>query len=288
MIRRLLALTLVLAATPVAAATAPDADAYGAWRAARAEAGAYAVLADAPGAGLVSPLAPAVRRTADQVPEGWLAQRAIEREWGPSEDSLYVVIEQPGWRSEGLVFVLSGVVPGAGQYYVGEGSAWFYLAVEAAGWAGRTMSGRRARELRDEAAAFVGDPNDPAAGWSFARYEAASGGSASVLEALWVGDREAYYQALASDPTYRAGFIGPNPTNSSDAYRGLRDDSQARFRNQRLYSALLWLNHAVSAFDALRAARLHNLPIRRNIELQLGGRLKRGQPDLRATLVRRF
>lgn len=288
MIARPLVLALALVVAPVAAATPPADDAYRAWLAGRAEAGAHAVLADAAGAALVSPLAPAVRRSAAEVPEGWLAQRAIEREWGPSEDSLYVIIEQPEWRSEGFAFLLSGVVPGAGQYYVGEGSAWFYLAIEAAGWAGRTLSGRKARELGDEAAALVGDPNDPNSGWSFARYEAVSGGSASLLEDLWVGDREAYYQALASDPAYRAGFIGPNPTDTSDEYRGLRDDSQARYRHQRLYGTLLWINHAVSAFDALRAARLHNMPIRRNIELQLGGRLKRGQPDLRATLVRRF
>jgi hypothetical protein len=55
-----------------------------------------------------------------------------------------------------------------------------------------------------------------------------------------------------------------------------------------MFEMALWLNHVVSAFDALRAAHIHNLPLRRNIELQLGGRLRRGEPQFRATLVRRF
>jgi hypothetical protein len=48
------------------------------------------------------------------------------------------------------------------------------------------------------------------------------------------------------------------------------------------------LNHVIAAFDALRAARAHNLPLKKNIDLQLGAKLNRGAPELRATLTRRF
>jgi len=50
----------------------------------------------------------------------------------------------------------------------------------------------------------------------------------------------------------------------------------------------VWLNHAVAAFDALRAARFHNLPLRRQMELQLSGRMRSHGGELRAALVRRF
>jgi len=48
-------------------------------------------------------------------PELIWAQRTIEREWGPSEDSVYVETDVPGWRSEGLALGLSAAVPGLGQ-----------------------------------------------------------------------------------------------------------------------------------------------------------------------------
>src|SRR5207247_2336461 len=44
-------------------------------------------------------------------PELILAQRVIERSWGLSEDSTYVELSIPDWKSEGWAFLLSGAVP---------------------------------------------------------------------------------------------------------------------------------------------------------------------------------
>ena len=104
------------------------------------------------------------------VPRLWLAQRAIDREWGLSEDSTYRTVDVKGWKADGLALALSGAVPGAGQLYVGEGSGWLYLVGEAAGWVGRAITRRRAVSLRDDAATFVGNPTDSLSAWSFARY----------------------------------------------------------------------------------------------------------------------
>ena len=240
------------------------------------------------GAAAASKLAPAVLSGASSVPRLWLAQRSIEREWGPSEDSTYKTVDVPGWKSEGLALAISGALPGAGQLYVGENSGWLYLLGEAAGWIGRTITRHRGNELRNDAAAFVGDPTDPSATWSFERYATRSGGEATALEDLWGVDREAFYQALATDPRYRPGFAGANPQATFDSYRGLRDASQSRFRQSRYFEIALLMNHAVAGFDALRTARIHNLPLRRNLDLQLGGRWRRGEPQLRAALVGRF
>jgi hypothetical protein len=231
---------------------------------------------------------PAVLRGAQGVPELWLAQRTIDREWGLSDDSTYRTVDVPGWKLEGLALVLSGAVPGAGQLYVGEGSGWVYLLGEAAGWVGRMVTRRRAQDLRDDAAAFVGDPTDSTSTWSFARYAAASGGEAVLLEQLWTQDRDAFYQVLARDEGYRVGFAGSDPSAQYDSYRGLRDSSQDRFRQSRYFEMALLLNHAVGAFEALRAARIHNLPLRRNLDLQFGGRWHHGEPQLRAAVVGSF
>jgi hypothetical protein len=71
-------------------------------------------------------------------------------------------------------------------------------------------------------------------------------------------------------------------------YADIRQSSQDRFEQVHYIDVALMLNHVVAAFDALRAARAHNLPLQRNIDLKLGGRLKRGQPEVHATLTRRF
>ncbi len=222
------------------------------------------------------------------VPRLWLAQRAIDRDWGPSDDSTYRTVDVKGWKADGLALALSGAVPGAGQLYVGEGSGWLYLAGEAAGWVGRAITRRRGVSLRDDAATFVGNPTDSLSAWSFARYSFVTGGDAALLEKLWTRDRDAFYQALANDATYLPGFAGNDPTVTSDSYRTLREASQDRFRQSRYFEIALLLNHAVAAFDALRAARIHDLPLRRNVDLRVDGRWHRGEPQLRAALVGRF
>lgn len=217
-----------------------------------------------------------------------LAQRVIDREWGPSEDSLYTEVKVPGWKSEGGAMALSAALPGAGQLYAGEGAGWAYLLVETAGWVQRTVAGRAADRRDDEARAFVGNPYDSTAGWSLARYQSAGGGDAEYLERLWAGDREAYYRTLATDPGYVGGFAGVNPTNEQVRFVALRAERDSKLRLSRRMEALLWVNHLVAAIDAFRAARIHNLPLRQQYQLRVAQKFKHGRPEFRAALVRRF
>jgi hypothetical protein len=236
----------------------------------------------------VSQLVPSVLHGSSEVPQLWLAQRVIEREWGPADDSTYRTVEVKGWKSDGMAMALSAALPGAGQLYVGEGSGWLFMAGEALGWVGRTVTRRRGHDLSEEAAAFVGDPTDSVSTWSFARYSDVNGGEATLLRTLWDRDRDAFYQALARDPGYRVGFAGSDPAAAYSSYRGLRQSSQDEFRRARYLEVALWLHHLYSAFDGLRAARFHDLPLRRTLDLQLGGGVHRGRPSLRAALIRRF
>lgn len=219
---------------------------------------------------------------------GLLAQRVIEREWGPSEDSLYHVVDVPGWKSEGGALALSALLPGAGQLHTGERSGWAFLLIETAGWVERSLANRAAGRRDDEARAFVGDPYDSTSGWSLARYEDAGGGDAAYLERLWAGDREAYYRTLATDPTYAAGFAGVSPSNEQVRFNGLRSERDSKLRLARRMETVLWLNHLVAAIDALRAARIHNLPLRQQYQLRVAQKVRHGRPELRAALVRRF
>jgi hypothetical protein len=220
--------------------------------------------------------------------EGLLAQRVIDREWGFSEDSTYRDVDVSGWKSEGGAMALSAIVPGAGHLYTGEASGWAYLLLETAGWVEQRIAVRTADRRDDEARSFVGDPYDTTSGWSIARFHATGGGNTDYLERLWAGDREAYYRLLASDPDYVGGFAGADPTVALSQFVDLRAERDSKLRLSRHVEVLLWLNHVVSAVDALRAARIHNLPLRQQYQLQFGQRLRHGRPELRAAVVRRF
>ena len=236
---------------------------------------------------LTSELAPSKLSSRD-VPELWLAQRTIDRNWGLSEDSTYKTVDVPGYKSEGWAMMMSAALPGTGQLYVGEGSGWIFLAAEVLGWTGHYLVHDRAQSLSGDAANYVGDPTDSSSTWSFARYAAATGSEATQMETLWNHDRDAFYQALASDTQFKDGFKGPDPTATYSTYQGIRQSSQDRFQQVHYLDVALLLNHVVAAFDALRAARAHNLPLQRNMDLKLGGGLSHGQPTFHATLTRRF
>jgi len=220
-------------------------------------------------------------------PELTLAQRVIEREWGPSEDSVYVVVDVPGWREEAYAMGLSAAAPGLGQAYAGEwGGLWFAVA-EAAGWTARTIFRRRGDELRDEAASYAGPPAQPTSKWSFARWSEATHADPVDLEALYAADRESFYDLIGTDPRYLAGWAG-DPPQTRGAFSELRQHSNARFRYGRYTGEGLWMNHVAAAFDALRAARLQNLRLQRNLELKVRSGWRDGRPTLFAALERRF
>ena len=59
-------------------------------------------------------------------------------------------------------------------------------------------------------------------------------------------------------------------------------------KRARYFQAAAWIDHVVAAVDGLRTARSHNVPLRQNLNLKLGGRLNRGNPAVTAALVTRF
>ncbi len=221
-------------------------------------------------------------------PELIFAQRVIDRDWGPSDDSVYVEMEVPEWRSEGAAAGLSGLVPGLGQLYSGnrKRGLWFALA-EAAGWTSRQIYRSRGDELAQEAAEFVGTPEHSGSAWSFDRWAATSSEERVELERLYAADRKAFYDRIAADPRYLTGW-GGDPIETRRDFGGLLRVSNDRLRYARYASMALWINHVASAVDAFRAARLHNVGLAPGLGLKVRGSWRSGGPQLRASVERRF
>ena len=220
-------------------------------------------------------------------PQLYLAQRAIDRSWGLSEESTYVEVNVPEWRSEGLAAGFSAAVPGAGQLYLGEGSGLWFALAEVVGWTANRIYLHKAQTERDRSARFVGDPTDSSSAWSFERYRQVTGQDPSELQAVWARDRQAFYEMIARDPGYLAGWAG-QPTTTRSEFFDLRGAARGYYDRASNVGYALWLNHLVAALDALRAARLHNLTLQRNLELKLRSSWQGGRPAVMATLVRRF
>ena len=216
-----------------------------------------------------------------------LAQRAIIRSWGLSEDSSYSEVDVPEWRSEAVAAGLSAVVPGAGQGYLGEGSGLWFALAEAVGWTANRIYLHKAQTERDRSAGFVGDPADTTSAWSFERFSQATGMDASEIAGVWARDRQAFYEMIARDPTYLAGWKGQSEATRSTFF-GIRDLSRGYYDRASSAGYALWLNHLLAALDALRAARLHNLVLQHNLELKLRSSWHSGRPAVMAVLVRRF
>jgi hypothetical protein len=223
-------------------------------------------------------------------PQFGLAQRAIGRSWGLSDDSSYAEVDVPEWRSEALAAGFSAVIPGAGQRYAGEGRGVWFALTEVAGWTVNRLYLHKAQTERDRSAGVAGDPNISTSPWSFDRFRAASAAPeklvlASELESIWTKDRQAFYELIARNPAYLAGWNG-----ESDRSRlfDIRDASRGYYDRASSAGYLLWLNHLVAALDALRAARLHNVELQNNLELKLRSSLQGGRPAVMAALVRRF
>jgi len=237
-----------------------------------------------------SDLVPAVLEPAkpDEAPVLILAQRTIDRDWGPPEGAPPVA-RAPGILSEGGAMALSGLVPGAGQLYAGERSGLLFALAEIAGWTTHWLYTVDARRERARADQFVGIPADTASAWSYERWQqAGSGRDLGPLETLYAGDREAFYNLITRDPSYIDGWAGPDRGATRSDFQHLRDLSDGSQERVRTSDKLVFLNHIVAAFDALRAARIHNLPLRRNLELHIHSSWHGSGPTMTAMIERRF
>jgi len=221
--------------------------------------------------------------TGDETPSLILAQRAIDREWTSPGDSDYVKI--PGGKSELGAMTMSAAFPGTGQLYAGESRGFYFAALEVLGWAGVLFFHHDANGLREDARALAGEPADSTSKWSFQRYENATNQDASYLKSLYAADPEAFDQAIDNDPRYAPGW---STSQDHSQFSDLRDQSDRRLTQAHVSEGTLWVNHVVAAFDAWRAARLHNMPLGGGIGLKADGHWRAGHPAFTVALQRSF
>jgi len=217
-------------------------------------------------------------------PEMVWAQRSIDRQWSTRSDPDHPA-PIPGWRSEATSVGLSMAVPGTGQIYAGAGSGYVFMLAEAAGWFSLFWLRNGADDLRDEASGVAGAPSEASSGWSAERWAAATGEDPRAIEALYAADPESYYTAIEKDSRYAAGWASGA---TQEQFSDLRGRSDHKLRQSRGAGTLLWLNHLASAADALRAARIHNLPLRRNLDLKATGGWRKHGPTARIALEGTF
>ena len=103
--------------------------------------------------------------------------------------------------------------------------------------------------------------------------------------ALYTVDKEAFYDRIAADPSYLAGW---QSEEARSRFSALRTRSDSRLAHSRIVTAGLWINHLVAAVNALRAARAHDLPLSRGVGLRLNGHMERRGPAWTMSLERRF
>jgi hypothetical protein len=222
-------------------------------------------------------------------PELVLAQRTINRSWGPSEDSTYREVEIPGWKSEGGAMAMSFAVPGAGQLYAGDRSGYLFLIAEALGIYQVFALLHSADDWEHKARTFAGNPNDSTSAWSFQTYEQRTGSSPSDLETLYQVDPSLFYFRIGEDPSLAAGWTDyPGSQESQKTFVSWRDNAESRRKRSRLWRSALWVNHLGSAIDAMRVARLVNVPLRDNLHMHLKTDWSGGGPSMAATIEARF
>ena len=216
-------------------------------------------------------------------PELVLAQRTIEREWTVPGDPGMVHLAAE--RSEIAALALSAAAPGAGQLYLGERRGAIFAAAEAVGWLGWWLFRRDSDDLRSDARGIAGSPEDSASAWSFERWADATQQDTQALRLLYAADQEAFFDAIAANPQYLAGWDDPQ---ARDRFDDLRQRSDRSLRHARGFQIGVWFNHVIAAADALRSARMHNLPLRRDLKIRMRGGLERGRPGFLVCVERRF
>ncbi|MCA9728293.1 MAG: hypothetical protein KC729_11460 [Candidatus Eisenbacteria bacterium] len=200
--------------------------------------------------------------SAAQVHARILAQRS-----DPTPDLLLMREKTPPARKPGVAFLLSALVPGAGQLYNGNQRGYAFLGIEAASWFARLSYLDAGNRKQDDYEAFA-DRH-----WSYPRFHDTAGEDGclwtaeadSLIQSYRDEDAKQYYEEIANTDSYRCGwddFAGSYDPADPDAFSPRRADyrKQREKANQlkdraNLAVAALVLNRIVSAVDAFRVAR---------------------------------
>ncbi|MBN1504589.1 MAG: hypothetical protein JW952_05985, partial [Candidatus Eisenbacteria bacterium] len=184
------------------------------------------------------------------------------------------------YKSPGKAFIFSALAPGTGQLYVGAKRGYVYLGVEAVAWATSYFFHESGTQKEDEYMNFAD------AHWT----EPELGDSVGVdPDGLTITYNEEYHNRIVYFREHDKGHyyedigkyayytIGWDPGTLGD-YLDMRDDANRLLKNSDYAIMAAVVNHVVSAVDALRLARSHNVSLGHgvNLNLKLKGGLHSG------------
>jgi len=247
------------------------------------------------------------------VPEEVKPETAKEPE-APAEEAL----ER---KSPAKAFLLSAILPGVGELYVGSPRGYLFMGVEAATWityaSYKSSSNNKEDELFDFADkhfsinAFsencVGQPGQPCSD------------AVQTIEGFYANDRPEYYEIISKNPIYKPGWgvdvdangdftyeNGTPPNEGTDDFRSwvsnqaakqdehyasyneLRDDRNSLDKTARGMTMVALVNHLVSAWDAFALARGFNASLPGATQMKVKFKTSLGNPGASLTFKRHF
>ncbi|HWN80811.1 MAG TPA: hypothetical protein VNM87_01830, partial [Candidatus Udaeobacter sp.] len=228
-------------------------------------------------------------------------------------------------KSPARAFLLSALLPGLGEFYVGSPRGYVFMGVEAATWityaSYKSSSNSKEDELFDFAdqhfsiGAFrdncVGQPGQPCSE------------AVQTIENFYSNDRAEYYEIISKNPIYKPGWgvdvdtqgdftyengVPPdcpggrcgddfrawvsNQAAKQDehyaSYNELRDDRNSLDKTARGMTMVALVNHLVSAWDAFALARGFNASLPGATEMKVKFKTSLGNPGASLTFKRHF
>lgn len=245
--------------------------------------GAAALLLLAIDAGGSLHAAVPLRDPVDERPGLLLAQRAIEPKEGeprPGDRPDGRMNQPAGPKSPAIAGLLSAIVPGAGQAYLGNASGYAFFGVEVAAWLAHFSLRDTGRDKEREYKRFADGH------WTFERYRDQNSGPCpvdghsdngvqdSTLVSLFETRRDDWYEDIGKLSIYTCGW---DTQDNRAVYRGMRNNSNDFLRASRYATSVILLNHIVSALAAAKGAARHNQHLTGSLDLQF---------DLDASILR--
>jgi hypothetical protein len=189
-------------------------------------------------------------------------QRAVTKKDGEAGD---------GYKSPGKAFIFSALAPGSGQLYVGAKRGYVYLGIEAIAWTSSYFLHQSGKQKEEDYMDFadahwteptVGDSVGVAPDGNTIYYDEEHH---QRIVYFYQHDKGHYYEDIGKYAYYTAGW----DTGTLDDYLDMRDDSNRLLKNSGYAMMGALVNHVVSAVDALRLARSHNLSLGHGVKLNL-------------------
>jgi hypothetical protein len=188
----------------------------------------------------------------------------VENAVGATEVA-YLQDDVGGQKSPGKAFVFSVLAPGSGQLYAGSKTGFIYLGVEAIAWTSSYFLWRSGKQKEDEYMDYADDH------WMFPEVGSQCGEAYydekadSLIRYFYENDKGHFYEDIGKYQVYLCGW----DTGTLGTYLDLRDDSNRLLKGSNYAIMAALVNHVISAVDALRVARNHNMRLGYGVDLDI-------------------